>query len=667
MYIKHAFRTIILFTLLAYSGVALANISQADLKLTKQVISTIKNNNFENAKKLIAQMKSPAAKQVGLFALYRSNGYRTDYREIENFIKKYPNWKNLASLKSIMEKRIFSGQYDVGFAKNWFKKYPAKTALGKLYNAEQYFNTGQTKRGQNLLRSVWRNSILSEGIEKSTVQKMGQYLENWDHKLRADMLMNKGRSKSAIANAGFANDAYVRFFKARAALENRKSKDALGLFKKTPKSLAEDMGLKYSLLLYYFNKRDDMNALKILESVATKKQNVAYRSHYWRIKFRVIHRLLNRKYDKNIKLRAFKLLAAHQQPVTSIAYVDAEFKAGWIALTYLGDYKLAKTHFDNAEKRAMNVRQKPRGYYWQAQLARKLNKQSDYILYLNKAVKFQYNFYGQLAGERIGKSEIFLPRLPISNKAFLNVLNENDNADFIKIYNSLGQAKQLKYHYTKLQNITKTSENMMSLIEFAKLQKNPHYAVNTARRGLLKGWDMHREAYPDIKLPAFKTYTGRPEKALTYALIRQESVFDQYATSHSGAKGYMQIIRTTGSYLAKKYKVPYKNEWLHSKPELNLALGNSYLYDLIQNQNGSYVLALAAYNGGGTWVKRWVEANGDPRINEVKFVNWIESMPKAETRNYVKKVTKNIQIFNIRFNGNKGRTNLIGTLTTGSQ
>lgn len=208
---------------------------------------------------------------------------------------------------------------------------------------------------------------------------------------------------------------------------------------------------------------------------------------------------------------------------------------------------------------------------------------------------------------------------------------------------------------------------MASLVEFAKKQNNTHYAMDTARKGMTKGWNLQAYAYPKVNFPKYSIYTGSVEKSLSYGLIRQESLFDQYAISSSGARGFMQIMPATGKYLAKKYKVPYKLSWLHSKPELNLGMGNSYLYDLIGNFGGSYVLGTAAYNAGGTWVKRWIKANGDPRIGEIGFVNWIEAIPKSETRNYVKKVTKNMQVFRSRFNNNNVQTNLINALITGEK
>lgn len=666
MIFKSLLKPIFVSALLCSTSFVQADISKTDLELTKQVLQNIKTDKYGHAKYLIGEMKNAAAKQVALHALYRSKGYVTHPNEIKAFINKYPNWKNLNNIISIMENRIFRGQYDDSFARQWYANYPAKTPAGKLFAAEQLFNSNKVDQGKKLLKSVWRGYILNSKTEAATMKKMGQYFDRWDHKVRADFLMNANMTTAAIRNAGYAGSAYVTLYQARTALEKKK-KDALAKYSNVAKSLKKDMGLKYSLIKYYRRNRDEVNALKVLESIAGAKQNVTRAHLFWAEKFFVIHMLLDRKHSQNIKLRAYKLLASHQQSKKSTRYTDAEFKAGWIAYTHFGDYRLAKQHFAKSEANSFSSKDRARIYYWQAQTSRKLGDNNKYRDYLVKAAKYRYSFYGQLAGERNGQNIIKIPTAPGANQNYIRKISKNTHADFVKIYNYLGQKRQLKYHYSRLRAPIKNANNMASLVEFAKQQHNSHYALDTARKGMIKGWNLQAHAYPSIKFPSYPIYTGQVDKALSYGLIRQESLFDQYAISPSGARGYMQIMPATGEYLAKKYKAPYKLSWLHTKPDLNLALGNSYIYDLVQNFGGSYVMATAAYNAGGTWVKRWTKANGDPRIGEISFVNWIESIPKAETRNYVKKVTKNMQVFKSKFNNGQVRTNLIGALITGEK
>ena len=101
---------------------------------------------------------------------------------------------------------------------------------------------------------------------------------------------------------------------------------------------------------------------------------------------------------------------------------------------------------------------------------------------------------------------------------------------------------------------------------------------------------------------------------------------------------------------ARREGITYERASL-TDPEYNVTLGSSHLADLIDDFGGSYVLAIAAYNAGSHNARSWISEWGDPRSRSVDVVDWIELIPFSETRNYVQRVTENLQVYRYRLAG----------------
>jgi soluble lytic murein transglycosylase len=87
------------------------------------------------------------------------------------------------------------------------------------------------------------------------------------------------------------------------------------------------------------------------------------------------------------------------------------------------------------------------------------------------------------------------------------------------------------------------------------------------------------------------------------------------------------------------------NDWRY-----NARLGQAYLSGLIA-EFGSYPLAVAGYNAGPNRVFQWLRDYGDPRAGQVDMIDWIETIPFAETRNYVQRVMEGLHVYRARING----------------
>ncbi len=133
---------------------------------------------------------------------------------------------------------------------------------------------------------------------------------------------------------------------------------------------------------------------------------------------------------------------------------------------------------------------------------------------------------------------------------------------------------------------------------------------------------------------------------LVLALMRQESAFNREVTSPANAVGLMQLMPRTAAQVARSLKQEIPTLDHLKDPETNIRLGVDYLNDLWTRFDQNIVYTLAGYNAGPNKVKQWVRIRGD--LNPVEFM---ESIPYNETRNYVQKILRNHVIYLALYGG----------------
>ncbi len=128
------------------------------------------------------------------------------------------------------------------------------------------------------------------------------------------------------------------------------------------------------------------------------------------------------------------------------------------------------------------------------------------------------------------------------------------------------------------------------------------------------------------------------EEALIYSIIKNESGFNEKATSVSNAQGLMQIMYSTAQEVSKKNNIELDEEKILN-PEINIKIGTIYISNLISKYK-SLELALAAYNAGSGNVDKWITQGiiNDDASN-------IENIPYKETNLYVRKVIRDYKIY----------------------
>lgn len=139
----------------------------------------------------------------------------------------------------------------------------------------------------------------------------------------------------------------------------------------------------------------------------------------------------------------------------------------------------------------------------------------------------------------------------------------------------------------------------------------------------------------------YSGYYGVPEN-LIYGVMRQESLYNPACYSSAEAIGLMQIIPSTGYYIANRTKCFGFNPSMLYKKNINISFGSYYLKTLLNRFYNSKYLAIASYNAGPGAVSYWKNY----LLKNYKMPLFIELIPYSQTRNYVKKVLANYYVYN---------------------
>jgi soluble lytic murein transglycosylase len=154
------------------------------------------------------------------------------------------------------------------------------------------------------------------------------------------------------------------------------------------------------------------------------------------------------------------------------------------------------------------------------------------------------------------------------------------------------------------------------------------------------------QAYKD-SVQKYSSTNGIPSE-LVWGIMRAESQFKRDVVSPVGALGLMQVMPLTGTKVAELMKEKNFQSRQLLDPDPAIRIGAKYLQRLSSKFEDNLAMVAAGYNAGPHRVQSWVANFGNLDLDE-----WIEHIPFVETRNYVKKVLANINVYSQLYGGDK--------------
>ena len=613
-----------------------AGLSAKDMNLYKQAFAAVDKDRWKEARRLAERAKDPLLAKVVVWLDLSRPGPGRDFKEMAAFLKANPDWPLRYTLTQQAERAMpdYLKPQDV---LQWFGEREPNTAEGAMKLAGALVATRQEQRAQQVVQTAWVERDFDREDEQTFLQRFGHLLHAKEHWARLDRLLWDDERDDAIRQMARVDKDHQALARARMKLEDQ-AKDAAAAVAAVPQSLRNDPGLIFERARLLRRQDKFEQAADLLDP---PPQNVPKPDLMWA----ELKKAARGSLDGGNVSAAYRLAAAHGSD-SGEAFAEGEFLAGWIALRFLDDAPTAMRHFTALYAGTTSIISQSRGAYWAGRAAEQMGDVAKAQDWYKAAAKGITSFYGQVAALRLAdKREIRLAGTPKPSAKEKQVFDKKELVRVVRQLTAVGEGDRTRLFLSKLMELSTKPAEYQLVAGLADEINRRDFAVAVAKEARTRGVEMIDYLYPVIKLPEGKN----PEPALILGLIRQESAFDAGAVSAAGARGLMQLLPSTAKGVAKKIGVKFAEKRL-SEASYNVTLGRAYVDDLLNRFDGSYVLAAAAYNAGPSRARDWIYTYGDPRQRGVDVIDWIESLPFDETRNYVMRVLENTQIYRARLN-----------------
>jgi soluble lytic murein transglycosylase len=511
---------------------------------------------------------------------------------------------------------------DLALGERLLRDYPNAVFVDdlKLLLAEGYYQRRELKRAEELLKEVNPRALKFD------------YVERYAHLWRT---MNLDK-KTALLNLPHLFRDYIPEV---SLTEEEKLKVGEGLIKKRQYrgaiSLLQDIPKACSLLGEAYERlRLYKEAMEVLKNCDGREGTLRYARVVFNVSEEEFKRVLLRlkgyeEYNQALfyagRLSLYR--GDYQKALEWFSIMEEAYQKHFqlgLVLFILEDYQRAVVAFQKALNLSSSEDEKAQAHFWLYKGYEKLGgfqKAGEHLLKASKGI----GFYSTMAKVQLGE--------PVAVKGLKVFFVSAEETSMASTLRSIAEVGFL--HYARLEafrNIDKlTTSDIVAIQKF-----DPFLAIRLAVRRFGIRSDIHQYiAYPtpyrEFVEDAYQTFGV--DKNLIWAIMRQESLFDPWAISPSGAKGLMQLMDFTAREVSQRYRIPNSV----FSPRENILLGTAYLREMIELWKGDWIKAIASYNAGPNRVRGFIQ-HADPYV-------FIETIPISETRNYVKRVLENYYIY----------------------
>jgi len=630
-------------------------LSDADAAAFREGLAAARDRDIVATRAAMERISDDVARRLVLWALIDTSGSEMSIADLAPAKRDLAAWPRAGSRHSDAEAALDRAMAEPAAVLTFFNGGAPETAVGAVALAGALEASGRTAEAQTLIRDWWRTRAFDIATQTRILDRWSGWLTQADHDARLNQLLLGQHGPATRAMAGLASAERRAVAEAVFALRTVYQPDALvaGL---SPAQAADPAVVLERVRLLRSAGRE-AEGFALLAGLPPAPTHEAGQNTLWSERRNYFIDALEQRNWRG----AYDAMAGHGFPGGE-RKVDAEFFAGWVALTKLNDPARAEGHFETLRQSSQTPITQGRANYWLGRVAEARGDAATAQARYAEGARHIQSFYGQLAAEKVGITTLTLPpevEITAADRARFERL---ELVRALRILGETGEMSLFRVFTYQLDDQLTEAADFAQLIDVSRAYGDQFASMMAGRAASQRGIILPERQYP-IRIPEQRP--GSATLPFTLAITRQESSFDPAVVSSAGARGMMQFLPSTAQGVARRLGLPYAPERLFD-PDYNMTLGSYHLGELMSRFGGSMLLTAVGYNAGPGRSPQWVARCGDPRGGQVDPVDFIECTPFTETRNYMMRVMENHSIYKARLNGGSAPLTLSADIAAGT-
>lgn len=610
--------------------------------LLRAALQAVADGRYADAREAASKHTDPLVASLIEWLIARQPDSGMSPTKVIDVLETHRGWPDPALLQLRAEQAFHAFGPSGDSVLTFYSQVEPLTVGGRMALAGALREAGRTDEATAIARALWRDWSLAPNQAAALLTRFGSVLTHEDNLYRFRRLVLRRRGADAATQAQLLGPGYDKLATAVIAVLND-DKDARPLLRGVASDFLADPLYVFARVHLLLRSNQPIEAARFLIGAQPDLDLSGDGDIWWDERQDLSRALL----DRGINDLAYRIVA-DARPQGDGDRVSAAFHAGWYALRFLDDPALAEPHFRELHILATLPRTQARASYWLGRTheaeGRTAAARLDYV----EAARFGGAFYGQLARQKLGITTTGLERVPRPSALDRIRFADRDLVKVIRLLTAAGNADRAAPFLEMLGETVDTPGEVTLLTTLARRIGRPQIGIAAAAAAEERGLKVASLPALFYGVPTGLSTPKTVDRALVYAVVRQESAFNHTAVSHAGARGLMQLMPATAKATARNVQIPYSEQRLVTDPLYNATLGAHHLSELLGGLRRSYLLTFAGYNAGPGRALEWVREYGDPRGGAVDPVDWIERIPFDETRDYVQKVMENLQLYRSR-------------------